>query len=140
VGLQTPPTKTSESNLTGKIRWLGQVFPSLGKDGAPVFQALEIELRLPAEFFPDAGNVFQRWLKARRVAFSLRRTDRGWGLQLDPKKKTFLMTATWVSNGMETCFHLAVGPAFDLAALLAGFGEPGLARRAGVVVQRLALR
>jgi hypothetical protein len=133
--LQTPLTKTPQ-----QIRWLGPVFPNLGKDGAPVFQALEIELRLPAEFFPDAGNVFQRWLKARRVAFSLRRTDHGWGLQLDPKKKTFLMTATWASNGMETCFHLTVGPAFDLAAFLAGFGEPGLARRVGVVVQRLALR
>ncbi|MCX7007644.1 MAG: hypothetical protein NTY53_10435, partial [Kiritimatiellaeota bacterium] len=123
-----------------KVRWLGQEFPSLGKDSAPVFQALEIELRLPAEFFPDAENIFQRWLKERRIAFSLRRTDRGLNLQLDPKKKTFLTKTELERHDTETVFQLTAGPAFDLAELIAAFGDPNLARRADVTIRRIDLR
>ena len=140
AGLQTPPTKSSDIALVEKIGWLGQEFPSLGKDSAPVFQALEIELRLPVEFFPDAGNVFQRWLKERRIAFSLRRTERGLSLQLDPKKKTFLATAELERRDAETVFQLTAGPAFDLAAFITAFGDRALARRAAVVIRRIELR
>ncbi len=137
--LELPPTKAA-TQTTGMLRWLGPVFPSLGKDGAPVFQALEIEVRLPQEFFPDAGNVFQRWLKARRIAFGLRRTPAGLKLEPDAKKKAFLLAAEIAEHPDAALLRLTVGPAFDLADFLASFGEPGLARRAGVVVQRLALR
>lgn len=124
----------------GTIRWLGQEFPTLGKDGTPVFQTMAVELRLPAEFFPDAENVFQHWLKDRRIAFSLRRTDRGLSLQLDPKKKTFLATAELERHAAETFLQLTAGPAFDLADYIAAFGEPVLARQAGVAIRRIELR
>jgi radical SAM superfamily enzyme YgiQ (UPF0313 family) len=123
-----------------KVRWLGQEFPSLGKDSTPVFQALEIELQLPTEFFPDAENVFQRWLKERRIAFSLRRTEHGLSLQLDPKKKTFLTKAELERHEGETRLNLTAGPAFDLAGFIAAFGDPNLARRADVVIHRIELR
>jgi hypothetical protein len=140
AGLEAPPTKILDATPVATIRWLGQVFPNLGKDSAPVFQALELELDLPAEFFPDAENIFQRWLKARRIAFGLRRTDRGLSLQLDPKKKTFLTRAELVRDDAHTRCQLMAGPAFDLADLIAACGDPNLGRRAGVVIRRIELR
>ncbi|TAN38716.1 MAG: hypothetical protein EPN23_01590 [Verrucomicrobia bacterium] len=134
--LELPPTKPSSVGPTQKIRWLGEIFPNLGKTNTPVFQTLEIALHLPQEFFPDSENVFQRWLKTRRVAFSLRRTEHGLRLELDSKKKAFLAAA----NLEPHLFRLTVGPAFDLADFLRAFGEPGRARRASVVVQSIALR
>jgi hypothetical protein len=115
---------------------VGDVVPKVGNAEAPVFQTLEIALHLPQEFFQDSENVFQRWLKTRRVGFSLRRTEHGLRLELDPRKKAFLAAA----NLEPHLFRLTVGPAFDLADFLGAFGEPGLARRAGVVVQSIALR
>ena len=123
-----------------KVRWLGQVFPSLGKDSRPIFQALEIELRLPTEFFLDAENIFQHWLKARHIAFSLRRTDRGLSLQLDPKRKTFIAKADLQRHDAETLFHLNVGPAFDLADFFIACGDTNLARQASVSIRRIELR
>ena len=123
-----------------KIRWLGLVFPNLGKDSVPVFQTLEVELRLSTKFFPAAEYVFQHWLKARRVAFSLRRTDHGLNLQLDPKKKTFLTKAELERHDAETRFLLTAGPAFDLADFIAAFGDPNLARQAEAVIRRIELR
>ena len=140
AGLEAPPTKISDNTPVEKIRWLGQEFPSLGKDNTPVFQALEIALRMPIEFFPDAENIFQRWLKARRIAFSLRRTDRGLSLQFDPKKKTFLTIAELERHEVETIINLIAGPVFDLTDFIAAFGDPNLARRAGVVIRRIELR
>lgn len=138
--LELPPPSPFAPTPEAPVRWLGQVFPNLGKDSVPVFQTLEVELRLPAAFFPDAGNVFQGWLKARRIAFNLRRTDRGLSLQLDPKKKNFLATALLEQSPDGVTCHLTAGPAFDLAELMAAFGEPTLARQADVRITRLALK
>ncbi len=137
---ELPPTSSSKPHRSPTILWLGQVYPSLGKDSTPVFQALDIELRLPAEFFPDAENVFQRWLKERRLAFSLRRTDRGLSLQLDPKKKTFLSKAELERHNTGTVFQLTTGPAFDLGEFIAAFGDASLARQADVRVLRVDLK
>ena len=138
--LELPPVGPFAPSPETPVHWLGQVVPNLGKDGTPLFQALAIELRLPAAFFPDAAQVFQGWLKARRIAFNLRRTDRGLSLQLDPKKKNFLSAALLEQTPTGACFRLTAGPAFDLAELIAAFGDPNLARQADVRVTRLELK
>jgi len=122
------------------IRWLGQVAPVLGKDSTPVFQTLDIELRLPAGLFPDAAAVFLSWLRTRRIAFNLRRTDRGLSLQLDPKKKNFLSAALLEQATEGTLLRLTAGPAFDLADFFAASGDPNLARQADVRITRLELK
>jgi radical SAM superfamily enzyme YgiQ (UPF0313 family) len=140
AGLEAPPTKSAAGRETENIHWLGQVAPILGKDSTPVFQTLDIELRLPAGFFPDAAVVFQNWLRTRRIAFNLRRTDRGLSLQLDPKKKNFLSAALLEQVPEGILLRLTAGPAFDLAEFFATSGDPNLARQADVRITRLELK
>ena len=123
-------------DLTPTIRWLG----TAEKFEPGVFRTVEMELQLPMKYFPDAENKFQDWLKSRRVAFNLRRTERGLRLQPDPKKKSFLSAAEVESQTDGTLFRLTVGPAFDPADFLARWGEANLARQACVCIRRVELR
>lgn len=122
--------------ITPGIRWLGGV----EKFEPGVFRSVDMELQLPMKFFPDAENAFQTWLKTRRVAFSLRRTERSLRLQLDPKKKSFLSAADLEPQADGMLCHLTAGPAFDPGDFFATLGGVALARQAGVCIRRVELR
>ncbi|MCX6997519.1 MAG: hypothetical protein NTV49_10645 [Kiritimatiellaeota bacterium] len=119
----------ADPTLSPEIRWLGGVEPF--EPG--VFRSRPLELRLPAEFFPRADAVFQRWLLARHVPFSLRRTPRGYRLDLAKPRPSGLAAAEVIAMPAEFIAHLTVGPKFDLGDLLAAWGVDGLFREATVI-------
>ena len=77
--------------------------------------------------------VFQRWLQANHVPFSLRRAPQGYRLDLARPRPTGLAAAAVTVTPAEFIAHLTIGPKFDLAGLLAAWGVDGLFREATAI-------
>ncbi len=112
-----------------QVRWLGWADHFV----PGVFQSRPLELRLPAEFFPAAAAIFQRWLQASHVPFCLRRTPRGYRLDFAPPRRAWLTAAEMTTAPAEFIARLTIGPKFDLGELLAAWGGDGLFRQATVI-------
>jgi hypothetical protein len=112
-----------------RVRWLG--WPDHFVPG--VFQSRPLEVRLPAEFFPGADAVFQRWLQASHVPFCLRRTPHGYRLDFAPPRRAWLTAAEMTAAPAEFIARLTIGPKFDLGGWLAAWGTDGLFRQATAI-------
>jgi hypothetical protein len=98
------------------------------------FQRTEIDLTLPADHFPNAGERLRDWLRSGYVPCNLRRTETGYQFDLPEKalKERVLFEGEYEETEETFRMHLAVGPKFDLLAFLQSFDSPRYSRLAEV--------
>ncbi len=105
------------------------------------FQQLRLNLILPAEHFPYAGQRLRAYLHANYVPANLRRLGAGYVFDLPAKalKKRTLFEGSYREEGDDFVFSLVVGPKFDLRAYLEEFAEPRRYREAKIRILELVL-
>ena len=103
---------------------------------------MHIDMTLPVDWFPDAGERLRDYLRDSYVACNLRREGQGYRLDLPPKarKKRVLFDGEFEEVEGQFFARLVVGPKFDLLGFLKSFPQPERYRNAEVVVSALEWR
>jgi radical SAM superfamily enzyme YgiQ (UPF0313 family) len=117
-------------------------FVSLEEDFEPgEFERLTLSLRLPAAFFPQAGNRLRDYLRENYVPCNLRREGEGYCFDLPERalKKRVLFEGCFEERAGNFEMRLEVGPKFVLLDFLQSFEEPDHYRRAEIAVLSLEL-
>jgi hypothetical protein len=98
--------------------------------------AIRLRLRLPAPFFPQAGERLLQYLAAEHAPATFRRAGAELLLQPGPKalKRKVLLQGSLLADGDGLVGELTVGPRFRLRRYLDLFPEPEAWRRALVEV------
>jgi len=98
------------------------------------FSSLDLEVDLPREVFPWAGEGITAWLRGDRAPATIRRTETGWTIELPDawRKRRALLGGGWRDTGGGIVVAIRVGAKFDLPAFLAGVAGPEAARLARV--------
>ena len=106
------------------------------------FQSMHIDMTLPVDWFPDAGERLRDYLRDSYVACNLRRENHGYRLDLPPKarKKRVLFDGEFEEVEGQFLARLVVGPKFDLLGFLKSFPQPERYRNTEVVVSALEWR
>ena len=102
-------------------------------------RSMQIDLTLPADHFPSAGEQLRDFLRGAYVPCNLRREGSGYRFDLPPKarKKRVLFDGGFEEAEGGFIARLVVGPKFDLLGFLHSFPEPERHRRAKVAVSAL---
>ncbi len=96
------------------------------------FTRLSLEVRLPANLFPEPRARLEQYLRSAYLPYSLRREADRLHFDLPRKalKKNILFDGFFETQQGDFFARLEVGPKFDLAAFLRTFGGENLFRRA----------
>jgi hypothetical protein len=100
------------------------------------FRRLHLDIHLGNAFFPEPRVRLEEYLRGAYLPYSLRREGTRLIFDLPAKalKKRILFDGFIEERGESFVADLEVGPKFDLAEFLSGFGEPGLRHHASVRV------
>lgn len=103
------------------------------------YARLRLEIRLPADVFPEPRRRLEAYLRGAHLPYSLRREGNGYRFDLPTKAlKKKILFAGFIETQEEGFFaSLDVGPKFDPGELLRTFGHSNLARQAQIRVLHL---
>jgi hypothetical protein len=114
---------------------VGEFRPGESRPGE--FRRLRLEIHLPGAFFPEPRVRLEEYLRGAYLPYSLRREGEKrlvFDLPQKALKKKILFDGFIEEHGEGFFADLEIGPKFDLAEFLGGFGEPGLRHHASMRV------
>jgi hypothetical protein len=106
---------------------------------AGTFKSADVVMKLPANWFPHAGERLVKFLRESYVPCNIQRADRKCTLVLPKKalKRRSVLMGEYEQDAQWTRLSLTVGPKFDLGEYLRSFGARGVHRRAQVAFSRV---